>query len=326
MKPSTFQLCLVASLICLSQTDANPGRIAEVRGSTAKIEGSLFLEGGILYVGSGSTIASEEKATSLKLQRGGSLLVCPTTKISLNANGTELMLGMNTGAIEVDYGTSPARDTLITPDFRIAVTSGGSSGIAIGVNAQGDTCLRSLGTQAMSAVVTELISDASYPIQVNEQVLFRKGQIALAARENNPLCGCPTVEVRRREQSLFPHPLANFAENAPSGGSPADLERPVPPLSMALQINAPFVFNGATAAESDTQILDGPVLATVARPTLRSIPFPAVTPFGLPPAGAALESPKEDDREATRVKPPARAGSKGFFAKIRGFFSHARKP
>jgi len=129
---------------------------------------------------------------TLKLERGGSLLVCPGTKLTINAsqNGHELMFSVNSGNLEMDYQLGAAADTLLTPELRLLMPGPGKLHQAVRVNPNGDTCVQSLPSNATLIVVSETKGDATYQLRPDEAVVFQGGHIsgALPARQS---CGCP---------------------------------------------------------------------------------------------------------------------------------------
>src|SRR5262249_57017588 len=57
----------------------------------------------------GSELAAGIAPATLKLARGGQVRICPRSGLNLNESGQGLMVGMNTGAIEIDYRLGPAK-------------------------------------------------------------------------------------------------------------------------------------------------------------------------------------------------------------------------
>ena len=77
---------------------------------------------------SGSSISAGEQTATLKLERGGSMLICPNTSLAITTsqNGRQLMFSMNTGNLEMDYPIGAASDNLLTPDFRLLLPGPGT--------------------------------------------------------------------------------------------------------------------------------------------------------------------------------------------------------
>ena len=141
---------------------------------------------------SGSQVAAGDVAALLKLERGGRLRICPKTSLSVSANPSSkaLALGLNTGAMELDYEVRSGVDSLLTPDFRLQMISPGAFHLAIRVGSSGDTCLRWLPGGDAAVFVTEMMGSDSYQLSPGKSVLFRAGKIsgAMAAPAE---CGCP---------------------------------------------------------------------------------------------------------------------------------------
>ena len=158
----------------------------------ASVRGAVLLRAQATEVLSGSQITAGEGTALLKLERGGQLRVCPKTDLSLNAGaaGKALSLGLNTGAMELDYSLDSGADSLITPDFRLLLISPGAFHLAISVAGSGDTCMRSLPGNSASVFITEMMGNDSYQLAPGKNVLFLKGKISLATQAPE-ICGCP---------------------------------------------------------------------------------------------------------------------------------------
>ena len=88
---------------------------------------------------SGSSIQAGAQTATLKLERGGSLLVCPGTKLSITAsqNGRDLMFSLNSGNLEMNYPLGASADTLLTPDLHLLMPGPGTVHVAVHVTPQG---------------------------------------------------------------------------------------------------------------------------------------------------------------------------------------------
>ena len=191
--------------------------LGELFSGDANVRGAVLLQAQATQVLSGSQIAAGEASALLKLARGGQLRICPRTDLSLNAGaaGTALSLGLNAGAMELDYDLESGADSLITPDLRLLLISPGSFHLAISVGSSGDTCMRSLPGNSAAVFVTEMMGNDSYQLSPGKNVLFLKGKISQAT-EAPAMCGCTETAPPK------PLPSTEVAEARPANPSPAE--------------------------------------------------------------------------------------------------------
>ncbi len=237
-------LILPATLLLGMRCTAGAQQVlGELYATDARVKGAVILVGSGTSVLSGSSIAAGAQTATLKLERGGNLLVCSGTNLSVNAsqNGRELMFSMNSGNLEMNYPMGAAADTLLTPDLRLLLPGPGTIHIAVKVSPQGDTCVQSLPLNVASIVVSETMGDATYQVKPNETVLFKGGHLsdAAATKQN---CGCPV------SQPIPPTQMAKAA--APPPPPPAESKSaqsaPMPPpmdQDVHLAVSAPLVFS-----------------------------------------------------------------------------------
>ena len=304
---SPFQAPTVASL-----TSAPPPVVASVRSA-----GPLAIAGN--STGTGSSITAASETAVINLASGGEVRVCPGTTLSAtpSANHHNVMLSMNTGALEAHLVLDASSDSVLTPDFRILLDGPGEFDYAISADNQGNTCVRSLPGNTASAVVTEVFGDRTYRVQPTDQLVFRSGRLERVDVAVPLECGCPPSrdtpmraggnsppegETQTQPQTGSPpERSANFApasetpsrESAPSGvGAPAASEAS---NGVHVKITAPFVFHAGAAP--------APMEAVRALPldSRAQSAFALATP--LPPATAAKQPPR------------------GFFKKVGSFFA-----
>lgn len=228
-------------------------------------------------VASGSSITARDEAAVLRLTRGGEVRVCPGTTLSVatSPTGQDLLLGMNTGAIETHYHLEESSDSVLTPDFRIVLPGPGEFNVAIKSDSRGDTCVSSLAGSNASVVVAELLGNGTYEIKPEQQVLFRQGRMQLVETPLTP-CGCarPPEPVMRAadpaavvQENKTPSRLALAdpndqpsrarSVNGNGGNSPnAPMADPSPsPQSGQAQVSTGLVFNAKEVARQRAESL-----------------------------------------------------------------------
>lgn len=300
-------------------------------------------------IGSGSSVTASTETAVLHISRGGELHVCPNSTVSVTAskNGQELMFGMSTGTLETHYHMEAGSDAVLTPDFRMLLAGPGDFDYAISTNSHGDTCVRALLGNTASMLVSELMGDRTYQVKPTEQVVFHEGRIDRVSNDVPFDCGCaaPPPPVMRAstqpepaqlaEAKLPPNlqlpssnagnssrgvidpmlpPLPNASRPAVAGTTGVPTERAsVGPDAATLprakkedlhvQIEAPLVFRGSDRTRAATQ--------TVANsaPRTASNPAPAPTPAPAPQPKAVAQKPDQEKEH------------RGFFGRVKGFFS-----
>lgn len=216
--------------------------IGEVFSGDASVRGSVLLNGKGTRVLSGSQVSAGDGAAMLRLERGGDVRICPGTNLSLSADagGKSLVLGMNTGAIEVHYSLLSAADSLLTPDFRMQLISPGTFHLAVSVAPSGDTCLRTLAGNDASVFVAEMMGADSYQLSPGKSVLFKGGRIS-GATEAPKNCGCPETKAEL--------PATKAEAPAPAAALPG-AAAPVEKAGEAhLEVDTSFVYRGKDAVQ-----------------------------------------------------------------------------
>jgi hypothetical protein len=299
------RIFLPALLVLGIQAAAAQQTLGELYASDARVKGSIVLAGSGTSVLSGASIQAGAQAATLKLERGGSLVVCPGTRLSVTASqsGRELLFSMNAGNLEMNYPLGASADTLLTPDLRLLMPGPGTVHLAVQVTPQGDTCVQSLPWNASAIVVSETLGDATYQVKPDEAVLFKSGHLAEAvhSRQN---CGCPVTPPTTVAKAAPPPPPVDPKPAQPKA-QPAS---PVPPSSPNehVSVEAPFVFRATDPAPDLTE--------TVATLKLESNKLVQLDPVIVPP-------PSTNSRQSKAPETAKKQSKHGFFSSIGSFFA-----
>jgi len=289
-----------ALLIAAGTAVSAQQNVGELFSNGASVTGAVVLADSGTKVLSGSSISAGEQTATLKLERGGSMLICPNTSLAVTTsqNGRQMMFSMNTGNLEMDYPIGAASDNLLTPDFRLLMPGPGRLHLALRVNAKGDTCVQSLAGNSSAVVVSEGMGDASYQVKPNEAVIFNGGRIsgAMPTHEN---CGCPAPP---------PTQVAKVAPPAPKTETPkADPAEP----QTHMVVDAPFIYRATDPVD---------LTENVAHLKMESKPIDLGPTVVLPPPATAKNAKPAKTETASGGTKPAQE-KHGFFAKIGAFFA-----
>jgi hypothetical protein len=328
-----LRIRLHADQSATAKPDSVPAFTAGVQPAAVPVGSSGSVVEAGSRVASGASITAAEETAVLRLTRGGEVRVCPGTTVSVttSANGQDLMLGMSKGAMETHYRLLESSDSVLTPDFRIVLPGPGEFDLGISADAHGNTCVSAMPGNTSSVVVAELIGSGTYEVKPDQQIVFRQGSLETV---ESPVasCGCPARQEPVLRTSAEGAPVipedkagsklqvsnSSSSSNATSqtvgsgSGSgpaasqvdPAPEAKPLPPAKPGdknVQIEAPLVFNASEMAKAQ------PPAAPVAEAA--ALPLPAA------PAAPT---------QATVVLPPApdpKPAHKGFFGRLKGFFS-----
>jgi hypothetical protein len=298
--------------------------IGQLYATDASVKGSVMLAGSGTSVLSGSSIEAGTQAATLKLERGGSLLVCEGTKLSVTSsqNGRQMMFSLNSGNLELNYPLGTEADTLLTPDLRLLLPGPGTVHVAVRVALNGDTCVQSLPWNASALVVSETMGDATYQVKPDEAVLFKGGHLSHAS-ESRSNCGCPKqpppVQIAKEPPTPPATPPTPQTAQVPAAAMlpPPAQPQPAQPLASTpasgeqhLTADAPFIFHGDDPAPDLRQ--------TVVQLRLENTNVVAMEPTVLPPGA---KKPKPAPTQTAQSQPAAQKQSHGFFSKVGAFFA-----
>ena len=201
--------------------------VGELFAGDASVRGSVVLAASGTSVLGGSQVSAGQSAAVLKLQRGGELRICPRTSLSVNTSptGDELMIGFNTGSLELHYTLAGGSDTVMTPDFRIQMIGPGTFHLALAADSEAVPAYVRWRAPAPVLSSAEILGGGSYQVAPDAAVTFAQGKIAGAKKGSFSGCGCPAPA-----GSTSPAPAVSHASSA--AGSP-------PPGAEAAAGNAP---------------------------------------------------------------------------------------
>lgn len=234
-----FPLVLVAALIPAGLEAQAP--VGDLFAGDASVKGAVVLASSGTSVLSGSQVSAGRSAATLKLQRGGELRICPQTSLSVNTSpaGDELMIGFNTGSLELHYTLAGGSDTVMTPDFRIQMIGPGTFHLALAADSGGTTCVRPLEGSGAGVIVSEILGGgASYQVGPESAVTFVHGKLSGAKKGAPGACGCPA-------SSAEVSPAQAASKASPPPPSPPEQKLP---QETHLQMETPMVYESGSAA------------------------------------------------------------------------------
>ena len=302
--------------------------VGQLYATDASVKGSVMLAGSGTSVLSGSSIEAGTQAATLKLERGGSLLVCEGTKLSITSSqsGRQMLFSLNSGNLELNYPLGTEADNLLTPDLRLLLPGPGTVHVAVRVAPNGDTCVQSLPWNAAAIVISETMGDATYQVKPDEAVVFKSGHLAQASKSKSN-CGCPketppTQVAKATPPSVPLAPGSPYGQNSPPAAamlpppqqplSPQaqQLASAPPPPEQHLAVDAPMIFHGDSPAPDLRQ--------NVVMLRLENTKVVPLEPTVLPPP---KKKAKPAPTQVAQSQPRSQNQSRGFFSKLGAFFA-----
>jgi hypothetical protein len=236
--------------VCLAQQP-----VGTVESKDVSVRGAVTLTGPTAELRSGAQVSTAEQAATLRLARGGSLRICPRSSLQITASptGRELLIALDSGAIETDYSMTGSADAIMTADLQLQLTGPGTFHYAIGTD-RSQVCARSLAGTNASIIVNESLGSGSYQLRPGEGVLFKEGTVASAQPQATVACGCPPETVKAAPPELgFPEQQSRAAATAmaqgqtppaapPLAGVPETTSKPDETIT---QVNVPLSFSAS---------------------------------------------------------------------------------
>ncbi len=280
--------------------------VASVPTSGVSLKGAMTVADGRAVLANNGEVTAGDKAATITLQRGGTMLVCASTSVQIAKDSTRvapgdagLLFSLNRGAFETSYTPGAYSDVILTPDLRLLVSGPGESKVKVRVNGQGDTCVDNPGEHAPYVIASSLADGGAYRVRPGQRVLFVAGSLQQVVDNEQEPCGCP------------PEVPVGVAANGKSGGPSSTAADTAFPVAVSEGLQAP-----PTLAGSPPVVAPGQAHAQVSATLSSSTPPvpPPATPAKAPAASPVPVVPPQPVQ-------PVQARPRGLFGNIGHFFA-----
>ncbi len=317
-------VCTLVCAVAAQSGDGGVTYIGVIKGADASVRGTMKMVAGGIAASNGAQIAAGAHNAVIHLTRGGDISVCRGSALTLNAHGSQLLLGLQAGTIEARYPLSAAPDSLFTADFRITVENGGRmpSALAdyrIAMGTDGDLLVQVLPDSDAGVEVASVFDEVHANVRPGEMRAFVSSNSSRNAEQiaQTVALRCPLEQPATE--------VASAAEREPPTGK-QEIEIPLAYQSAPL---VPANVAGNNGVRSPISADVGPTTSTAAAP---SSPARRMTPAPVAPAPRRAIETAQENRESmtaattTPVTAPAAANPEthktGVFHSMARFFRH----
>lgn len=202
--------------------------VGSVAVQDATVAGNLSVTNGRALLVSNTTVTAKDHPADVTLNRGGSVLICPTSGLRITAGtsaagATPLMLSLDRGAIELRMAATTS-DVIMTPDLRFGIQSPGPLDLRLGVTKEGDTCIENRGGGAPGLSVSDPFGESTYDLRPGQHVLFPRGSLKQVVDNESSPCGCPSTP----GVSLADAAIASATPGSKPANKSAEAQHPFP--------------------------------------------------------------------------------------------------
>lgn len=232
---------------------AGPAPMGSVPTRDALVTGGLEVRGDNARLLTNASVTAYDRTASIRLERGGEVLVCSTSQFHLlhSGTGSSLLFGLDRGAIEL-HTDSAEQDVILTPDIRFTLEHPGHYDLRLRVTQNGDTCVDNAGPTAPVLTLADAFSSASYRLIPGQHVLFEHGSLREVVDHERSPCGCPATV-------SYPTQMTMAAAGSQPAGQPvspnqAAAQNPFPAAASQGLAPAAPIENTAPTGEQQTQV------------------------------------------------------------------------